>query len=150
MHGLALNHDAWVVVLDGRKALFLRNEGDEKFPNLQTMETHEQENPPTREQGAGQPGRSSDALGNRSAMEETDLQTLGEERFGISIMERLYEAAHKGKYQELVLVAPPRLMGVLRKNLHKIVRERIVAEVDKDLTGHPVNEIEKLLLAKSG
>src|SRR5690606_16991809 len=31
MSALALNHDAWVVVLDGRKALFLRNEGDEKF-----------------------------------------------------------------------------------------------------------------------
>ena len=27
-------HDAFVFVGDGRQALFLRNEGDEKFPNL--------------------------------------------------------------------------------------------------------------------
>lgn len=148
MSGLALKHDAWVVVMDGRKAIFLRNEGDEKYPNLRTFETHEQENPPTREQGAGAPGRSSDALGNRSAMEETDLQQLGEERFGIEIMERLYNAAHKGKFDELVLCAPPRLMGVIRKQMHKSVRDRLVAEIDKDLTGHPVDEIEKIVLGR--
>ncbi len=29
-------HNAFVFVGDGRKALFLRNDGDEKFPNLET------------------------------------------------------------------------------------------------------------------
>ncbi len=32
MNKLALPHDAFVLVGDGRKALFLRNAGDEKFP----------------------------------------------------------------------------------------------------------------------
>jgi protein required for attachment to host cells len=33
---LAIPHDALIFVGDGRKALFLRNAGDEEFPNLKT------------------------------------------------------------------------------------------------------------------
>jgi len=36
MGKLKIPHNAFVFVGDGRKALFLRNEGDEKFPNLKT------------------------------------------------------------------------------------------------------------------
>jgi protein required for attachment to host cells len=36
-------------------------------------------------------------------------------------------------------------MGELRKSFSGSVEGRIVAEVAKDLTGHPVPEIEKLL-----
>ena len=34
MDNLRIPHDALVFVGDGRKALFLRNAGDERFPNL--------------------------------------------------------------------------------------------------------------------
>ena len=36
MNKLGIPHNAMVFVGDGRKALFLRNDGDEKFPNLRT------------------------------------------------------------------------------------------------------------------
>jgi protein required for attachment to host cells len=49
MSKLKLPHNAFVG--DGRKALFLRNEGDEKFPNLKTESVFEDENPLTHEQG---------------------------------------------------------------------------------------------------
>jgi protein required for attachment to host cells len=42
-------------------------------------------------------------------------------------------------------VAPSVIMGELRKSFSGSVEGRIVAEVAKDLTGHPVPEIEKLL-----
>ena len=38
----------WVVVCDGRKALFLENIGDEVFPNLHIKETHEHSESRTR------------------------------------------------------------------------------------------------------
>jgi len=47
---------------DGRKALFLRNHGDEKFPNLRAEKVFEDENPPTHEQGSE---RAAEALSNR-------------------------------------------------------------------------------------
>jgi protein required for attachment to host cells len=45
MSKLQIPHDALVFVGDGRKALFLRKVGDEKFPNLRTEKVFEQANP---------------------------------------------------------------------------------------------------------
>jgi urease subunit alpha len=49
------------------------------------------------------------------------------------------------RFDQLVIVAPSVIMGELRKSFSGSVEGRIVAEVAKDLTGHPVPEIEKLL-----
>src|SRR5208337_1796611 len=71
MSKLSIPHDAFVFVGDGRKALFLRNEGDEVFPNLVTERVFVDDNPPTHEQGTDRPGRafpSAHAIGH-SAME---------------------------------------------------------------------------------
>jgi release factor family 12 len=35
----------WVVVCDGRKALILENQGDEKYPNLRKRESHDPDRP---------------------------------------------------------------------------------------------------------
>jgi len=45
MHKIAIPHGAYVLVGDGRKALFLRNEGDQKFPNLKAERVVVDENP---------------------------------------------------------------------------------------------------------
>jgi protein required for attachment to host cells len=38
------------------------------------------------------------------------------------------------KAKALIVVAPPRTLGDLRRAFHADVKERIVAEIDKDLT----------------
>ena len=39
---IKLVHNIWVLIADGEKALFLRNEGDAEYPNLQVVrEMHE-------------------------------------------------------------------------------------------------------------
>ena len=70
-------HNAYVFVGDGRKALFLRNEGDEKFPNLKTEQVMTNDNPPTRDQGTDKPGRSYASVGaRRSSMEQADWHQI--------------------------------------------------------------------------
>lgn len=151
MGEIRLAHDGWVVVADGEKALFLRNEGDAKFPNLQVFREMSQENPPTREQGDNRPGRLNDATsGQKSAVSETDWHRIAKERFAGEIAERLYRHAHAGRFEQIVLVAPPLVLGELRKELHEAVTSRVVGEVDKTLTGHPVHKIEELVLASDG
>lgn len=146
MTGLRIEHDSWVLVGDGEKALFFRNEGDADYPNLQVLEVLAHENPATSEQGTDAPGRRSDGPGaHRSAMEPTDWHMIEKHRFAKEIADRLYALAHKGKFSKLVVVAPPVTLGDLRKAFHKEVSSRIVAEVDKTLTGHPPNRIEKVL-----
>ncbi len=51
-----------------------------------------------------------------------------------------------GRFEELVLSAPPQVLGSVRKAIGKSVRDRIVGELDKDLTSHPVAEIEAHIL----
>ena len=148
MSGLKLAHGAWVFVGDGRKALFLVNDGDEKFPNLRRLAVEEHPNPPTHEQGTDAPGRAFASVGSgRSAVEETDWHELEKERFAASIAHRINSAAHAGAFKHLVVVAPPRILGDLRQEFSKEAQARIAAEVDKDLTNHPIIEIERLLTA---
>ena len=142
---IKLKHGLWVIVADGEKALFLRNQGDNKFPNLEVVHAMEQENPATREQGTDKPGRYSE--GARSAIEETDWHRLGKERFAVDIADRLYKLAHRGEFDAVVLIAPPRVLGEMRQKLHKEVGDKVQAEIPKTLTNHTISDIETLLQA---
>lgn len=146
MPDLKLDHDMWVVVADGEKALFLRNEGDAQYPHLQVFREMREENAPTREQGTDQPGRMNDGPTiHRSAVEETDWHRIEKTRFAKEIAARLYKMAHRGDYERLIVVAPPLVLGEMRKEFHKEVETRIAGEVPKTLTNHSVAEIEKIL-----
>jgi len=90
MTKIQIPHDAIVFVGDGCKSLFLRNAGDEKYPNLKTERVFVDHNPPTREQGTDKPGRSYASLGpGRSAVEPTDWHDLEEHRFARSVADAL-------------------------------------------------------------
>jgi protein required for attachment to host cells len=144
MTKINLPHDAFVFVGDGRKALFLRNEGDEKFLNLRTEQVLVESNPPTREQGSDQPGRAFASVGaRRSAMEDADWHEIEEQRFAREIADALHRMVRERKVKALVVIAPPRTLAELRQSFHSEVKNRIVAEIDKDLTKMPIYEIEK-------
>lgn len=148
MEKIRIPHNAFVFVGDGRKALFLRNDGDEKFPNLKTEEVFHDVNPPTHEQGADRPGRAMSSVGaGRSSVSQTDWHDLEEHRFAREVAAVLEKVVRERKIEALVIVAPPRTLADLRQAFHADVKARIVAELHKDLTKHPVYEIEKLVLA---
>ena len=148
MSAIKLDHDLWVLVADGEKALFLRNEGDALYPNLQVVREMHHENPPTHDQGTDRPGRLNDGVGeHRSAVAETDWHQLEKERFADEIADRLYKMAHKGTFKKIVLVAQPQVLGEMRKKLHKEVTDKVTGEVAKTLTNHTLPEIEKILAA---
>ena len=163
-------HNAYVMVADGRKLLFFRNEGDAAHPNLQVEHAEVRVNPANRDQktdaaggasstqtGAGAPrvaqGGSNHAQGGgaqfapaRGTFEETDFHQLEEDRFAADAAEMLKKRALANEYEKLIIVAPPRTLGELRKHYHKEVESRLLGEIDKDLTGHPVDQIEQALL----
>jgi len=142
-----LEHGIWLLVADGEKALFLRNEGDAEYPNLEVVREVRDENPPTREQGTDRPGRySGGSYGtHKSGFDETDWHRIEKERFAEDIAEQLYKLAHHNRFEKIILVAPPVVLGELRKALHKEVEARVVGEVAKTLTGHTIFEMEKVL-----
>ena len=154
-------HDSFVLVADGRKMLFFRNEGDAEFPNLAIERKRVDDNPPDREQGSDQAGRAFVSAGsprtgsavsagahNRSAYSETDFHQLEEDRFAAEAAGMLNERALRNEYESLVVVAPPKTLGEMRRHYHKEVEKRLAAEVAKDLTNAPVEEIERILQAQ--
>jgi protein required for attachment to host cells len=141
-------YNSLVLVGDGQKALFLRNRGNAQHIDLIVERVLEQDNPATREQGTDRPGRRSTAnLGTRSAMQEVDWHHIAKERFVHEIAEALYRQAHANLFKKLVIVAPPKVLGNLREAFHAEVLHRITAEIPKELTSHPVSEIERLVAA---
>lgn len=148
MSKLKLHPGEWVVVCDGAKALVLENVGDEMFPNLKTREVYQQEDPLTHEQGADAPGRSFSSVGSaRASVRQTDWHDQGEQRFLEKLVSRLDAAVQAGEVKSLVIVAPPRALGVLRQVYTQELRNVLAAEIDKDLVKMPVHEIEKYLAA---
>ncbi len=136
----------WVVVCDGRKALILENLGDARFPNLRCREEREQEDPPTREQGTSAPGRVQPSVGTaRSAVEQTDWHSLAEQRFLGALAHDLDAAVAEGNAKGVIIVAPPRALGVLRLAYTSRLRSALKAEVDKDYVKAPIYEIEAQL-----
>lgn len=144
---LKIPHGAFVFVGDGRKALFLRNDGDEKFPNLKTEKVFIDDNPPTHEQGAERPGRVNQAAPGepRSAVGQPDWHELEEQHFARRVAFSLEQLIRSSKARALVVVAPPRTLAELRDAFHADIKDLILAEINKDLTKHPVGEIEKYL-----
>ena len=53
----------------------------------------------------------------------------------------LDQAAQKEAFNRLVLVAPSKTLGELRRALGKTAHEKITAEINKDLTGVPTHEL---------
>ena len=144
---IRIPHQAWVLIGDGRKALVMRNEGDEMFPNLQTTTVfRDQANPATAQLGSDRPGRTVEQLsGRRSSVEQTDWHESAEHRFAQSVAATLCALEDAGEISALVVVAPPKTLAELRGAFTDSLRSKIIAEVNKDLTHHPVHEIERLL-----
>lgn len=136
-----------LLVADGSRMLLLRNHGDEVYPDLRVFEHRAFENPPNRELMTDAPGVShSTGHQGRATFEEADPHQENEDRFASEAAKALGKAA-KAADSGLVVVAPPDTLGVLRRHYDREVKQRLLAEIDKDLTKHPVPEITRLISA---
>lgn len=141
---MQLPHNSVVLVADGRKMLFLRNEGDNAAPNLIVEKAQEHVNPATRDQATDAAGRASSPRGGvQSSVEPTDFHQLEEDRFAAEAADFLKVRALKNNFETLIIVAPPKTLGELRKHYHKEVSNRLAGELGKDLTNHSIADIEK-------
>jgi protein required for attachment to host cells len=144
---MRITNGTLVMVADGAKMLLLRNDGDTKYAVLTTLAHEEIANPPTRSQGSDAPGRSFSSMGGRrSSYSETDWHRQAQERFAAHAeaeLERLASQDDAG----IVVIAPPRTLGELRKHYGSRVREKLLAEIPKDLAGHITDDIVDVIAA---
>ena len=147
---MPLPNQALVFVTDGRKMLFLRNNGDEKQLDLRIEAHDERVDRKDSEIRSDAPGTQKQSGGyGRPAMEDTDLHQQEEDRWVKDAADQLRQRALRNDFEALAIIAPPKALGVLRKALHKEVERRVVATFNKEMTDRPIPDIEDLLVGEA-
>jgi len=97
-----------------------------------------------RDRGSDVPGRVHDRFGPARHSVDNAQQVKAEERsrFAREIAGTLVAAHQQQKFDQLVVMAAPTFLGVLRGCIGKPLARAIVAEVPKDLVGQDVEAIK--------
>ncbi len=142
-----LHEKAKLLVCDGQKALFIQNDGWPGQPIFKVVhEMHWDESQHTADLGTDKPGRVRSMLGGPiSSIEPADWHAEEEDAFVKKALQEFTKLCEKDKTREVVFVAPPKALAVIRKAASKALMERVVGQLDKDLTKHPIYEIERLV-----
>ncbi len=140
MEHLQIPNSGWIVVGDGRKALFLRNDGTVKTPSLSVDRSFDAPaNPKTSVQGSERPGRVVNSIdGRRSGVEQTDFHDEQEAAFARQVADEIGRLCGDARTKWIALVGAPRTLAVWRQHLSERTKPVIKAEIPKDLTRHSV------------
>ena len=144
------HRNTWFILADGAKARILQRRASE--PRSFTVIDHEESAEalsPSRELATDRPGRSYESANpSRHAVQwKTDPHEAAKSRFEQKIADLVNRAAEQGLFDALVLVAPPRVLGDVRKALSAQARERLILEEGKDLLGLPEHILTNRLTA---
>lgn len=125
----------WILVADGAQARIFVNQGPENGFGATPIHEAQIALAPNREMKSDRPGRGHVMAGRRHGMEpRTDWHEAEKERFAKSLAEHLDRAAATKSFDRLVLAAPSKTLGSLRRLLGKHAAGLIIGEVAKDLT----------------
>jgi len=137
----------WICVADGTRARFFHCDGPgrEIVPAMSYMLAA-----PSRSHNlqmtTDRPGRTFDSAGiGRHAYDEGDWQDEEKSRFAGRVAAQLDRAVLDHQFDRLVMVAPPAMMGELRKHISDFTRRMVVVEVVKDLTHATPREMQSHL-----
>lgn len=133
---MQLPKGATVAVADGKKLNLYKNTGDEHDPKLTVVPASVDDN-----ENRGSGGR------HHSSSANHDAGQLEEDSFAAGVADLLNKQVLGGSISALVIVAAPKTLGELRKHYHAKLSAVLISEISKDLTGHPVHDIEKAIAA---
>lgn len=132
-----LPNEATVVVATGTVAKYFHmksNQGDAKLEFVRE----------TKPGDLADQGPSGKSPPERSAPESMEAT------FSNILANRLFDQAHAGEFDNLILIADPETLGEMRPLLHQEVTDKIAFELNKTLINAPIEDIEKSIDAASG
>lgn len=131
----------WVVAADASRARVLQVSSRDKLAEVASLDNpqgrmHNRDlltDAYPRNRAAGGPG---------SDPQETSPVEHATEMFAKRVGDYLEKARTDHRYDELVVIAPPKFLGVLRKEMGKEVGKLVADELPKDLSGLSPHELE--------
>ncbi len=133
----------WFVVADAaRAAAYTRRTDRPGYDEVASWQAAEMARP-ARDLMTDRPGRAVDSRGGqRHAMEpHEDPKDAAKRAFADVVATALAEAQTAGRFEVLVLFAPPRMLGMLRECLPGATADAIAKSIHKDLTKTPMLEL---------
>ncbi|WP_324827697.1 host attachment family protein [Qipengyuania zhejiangensis] len=135
-----------VLVVDGARMLLLRNRGDATAPDLKVIDHRQYEPLPAHELASDAPGISfTSGTPGRNTYDDGDPHGSEEARF-ISAAADALDKAIEDEPNDVVVIAAPPSLGILRTTYTPRIRSALKAELDKDLTQLPVADITQRLV----
>ncbi len=134
---MKLPKNSHVAVVDGETFLLFRNEGQLFEPKLR-----KEDSPKLDVTNFSAGVKHHDDVGQ--ALGRTDLDELG---YAAAAASWLNEKAIAGDLHDVLIIADPKSLGEMREHYHSELKKRVVGEIDKTLTGQPVEKIEQAISA---
>jgi protein required for attachment to host cells len=138
----------WILVADGQHAAVYSNGGPGTGIKAKKDLHFEHYGPRSHDMMTDKPGRMKAGVGSKGSAGMTprdDPHETAERHFIEGIVEKLGRAAANKDFDRLLIAAPPRMLGWIRKALDATTRDRVIGEIPKDLTKLPVNELPEHL-----
>lgn len=141
------HHKQWLLVADGKQAQAYHYEGPQSHPRADAAFAFAHDDLPSRDILSDKPGRMQPSAGTGATAfaPRTDAHELAEARFLDHVVAQLAAAIGAGRCDRIILAAPPKALGHLRKVLPANVQKAIIREIDKDLTNMPVEKLGKVV-----
>ena len=136
-----------IVVADSARArIFTADSASAPLNEIETM-AHPEGRMHDRDITSDLPGKDTggDGSGGHAYQDETDPKQHELARFAKRLADYLEDARKANKLSHLLLVAAPAFLGELRTHLTSETREKIVFELDKNITDHSLDDIRKHL-----
>lgn len=139
----------WIVAADSSRARILQVMGRERLREVEDL-VNPEGRLDDRELTTDAHPRFRGTSGPGSDRQEMPAVEHAVELFAKRIGERLDKARIEHRYDQLVLVAPPKFLGRLRQELDKEVEKLVADELPKDLSWFNAREIERYFAKDSG
>jgi protein required for attachment to host cells len=92
------------------------------------------------------PGRIKSADGSGHALEQaTDPKYHESDKFAHRVAQYLNDAYNNKHFEQLLLIAEPSFLGLLRRCLPEQIKARVTFELAKNITAHNIDDIRKHL-----
>jgi protein required for attachment to host cells len=129
------NKRTWILIADGSHARTFLNTGVGKGLTAVPDGDFEGSNMPNREINADKPGMTFNSVGDgrRRKQPSTDPHRQAKYNFARELTAFLEHGYKQNRFDRLILVAPPAMLGDLRTIISGPVRQLLIGELAKDL-----------------
>jgi len=140
----------WIVAADSSKARIFKAVPGKKLEELETL-THPEGRMSERDMASDRPGLTMERGGERRHGLEPSTDPKRQEAINFSriVAGSLDKARSLQKFQELIIVAAPAFLGMLREQLSKQVEQAIVREISKNISALSPEDIQEHLRKES-